>query len=128
VRQTFWVPGPLPGQNEIIAAAKSGRGKGNAFSRQKSAWTNAVSLRARAARIGPFPSPVTIECVWREPSARRDPDNVCAGIKFVLDGLVEANVIHGDGRKHIAKITHEVETMERPGGYPGVYVTIESTE
>ena len=26
MKQIFWVPGPLPGMNEIVAAAKSGRG------------------------------------------------------------------------------------------------------
>lgn len=126
MRETFWVAGPLPGMNEIIGAAKSGRGKSSAYSRQKATWTTAVALRARSERIGHFASPVSVSFVWREPSARRDPDNVCAGAKFILDGLVEAGVLEGDGRKHIARITHQVETMAKPGGNAGVYITIES--
>ena len=122
MKATLWVPGPLPGMNEIVAAAKSGHGKGNAYSRQKALWTTLVARGARSRRIGLFPSPVTISCVWVEPNARRDPDNIEAAIKFVNDGLVQAGVLSGDRRKDIAAIRHEVITGETSG----VQVTIES--
>lgn len=121
-RGSFWVDGPLPGQNEIVAAAKSGRGRGNAYARQKAVWTNAVAVAALAAGMRRIPSPVTVSCVWVEESARRDPDNVQAAIKFVNDGLVKAGVLAGDRRKDIAEIRHEVIT----GDTAGVQVTIET--
>jgi len=108
----------------MIAAAKSGRGKGNAYSRQKAVWTSTVAASARSHCLGHVPSPVTITCVWHEPSARRDPDNVQAAVKFVLDGLVEAGVLSGDRRKDIASVRHEVITSNTPG----VAVTIEQAE
>lgn len=116
MNRSFRVNGPLPGMNEIVAAAKSGRGRGNAYSRQKSAWTLVVAKAARDARVGPFPLPVSLHLIWCEPNARRDPDNVHAGTKFVLDGLVDAGVIPGDRRKNIISILHDVVTdKENPG-------------
>lgn len=128
VTATFWVSGPLPGMNEIVAAAKSGRGRSNAYSRMKAQWTSHVASWARKERLGHFASPVTVRCLWREPDARRDPDNVHAGVKFVLDGLVLAGVLAGDRRKNIVTVSHVIETMAKPGGNPGVYVTIEPME
>jgi hypothetical protein len=121
VRQTFFVPGPLPGMNEIVGAAKSGRGKGNAYSRQKALWTSVVARHARSRRIGPFATPVFVTCVWHEATARRDPDNVHAGVKFVLDGLVQSGALKGDGRSCIAGVAHSVLTKP----LPGVQVTLD---
>lgn len=120
VRQSFFAPGPFPGMNEMIAAAKSGRGKGNAYSRQKALWTAVVARHAKSRKVGPFAAPVFVTCVWYEANARRDPDNVHAAIKFVLDGLVAAKAIPGDGRTWIAGVEHSVRT----GPNPGVLVTV----
>jgi Holliday junction resolvase RusA-like endonuclease len=109
--------------NEIIAAAKSGRGKGNAYARQKATWTTAVAAAARSARVRPVASPVIVSCVWHEPSARRDPDNVMAGVKFVMDGMVSAGVIDGDGCADVVSVRHEVIA---PSPTPGVVVTVTS--
>lgn len=43
---------------------------------------------------------------WYEPNGRRDPDNVMAGQKFMLDALVHAGVIPNDSQKYIAGIVH----------------------
>lgn len=120
MKATLWIGGPLPGMNEIIAAAKSGRGKGNAYSRQKALWTSVVARHARSRRLGHFTSPVAISCVWHEATKRRDPDNVQAAVKFVLDGLVEAGVLDGDRYADVASIRHEVIVS----GVPGVRVEI----
>lgn len=98
----LWVPGPLPGMNELIKAAKSGRGKGNAYARLKSQWTETVWALAKSARLPAITRPVVIEFRWLEPDKRRDPDNVAAGgRKLILDGLVAAGVLQGDGWKHV---------------------------
>ncbi len=121
---TFFVPGPLPGMNEIIAAAKSGRGKGNAYSRQKLLWTSTVAFHARSRSIGHLPSPVSVSCVWHEATKRRDPDNIQAAVKFVLDGLVEAGILSGDRRADIAAVRHEVIESKTAG----VAVTVEPVQ
>ena len=37
---------------------------------------------------------------------RKDIDNVAFAVKFIYDGLVEAGVFHGDGRRHISGFSH----------------------
>jgi hypothetical protein len=45
-------------------------------------------------------------CVWYTKDARKDADNVAFGTKFILDGLVDAKVLPGDGRKYTGAILH----------------------
>jgi Holliday junction resolvase RusA-like endonuclease len=110
--------------NEIVAAAKSGRGKGNAYSRQKALWTAVVARHARSRRIGHLASPVSVYCVWHEATRRRDPDNVQAAVKFILDGLVEAGVLAGDRWTDIQSVSHALVVSSTPG----VAVTIETRD
>lgn len=49
---------------------------------------------------------VDVTCTWHENGKKRDPDNVMAGIKFVLDAMVNAGVIENDTRDNIGSITH----------------------
>lgn len=115
---TLWVPGPLPGLNELIAAAKGAGGTGRAYSQLKRQWTDTVWALARSAKLhkpGPVESAVTIGFEWVERDRRRDPDNVAAGgRKLVLDGLVKAGVLAGDGWADSFSV----------GPAPGVAVTI----
>jgi hypothetical protein len=128
----LWVPGPLPGLNELIAAAKGAGGTGRAYSRLKRQWTETVWALAKEARIdkpGPFERPVLITFEWVEKDRRRDPDNVAAGgRKLILDGLVEAGVLAGDGWRHIRAWNDRWVTVDEViGGSkgPGVGVTIQ---
>ncbi len=117
----FFVPGPLPGLNELIDAAKSGRGKGNAYSRLKRSWTDTVILMARAAQL-PKCQRARFSFRWQERNRKRDPDNVAAGgRKLVLDGLVKAGVLPGDGWEHVASWDDTFEVATRPGVLVGIY-------
>lgn len=118
--QKLWVPGPLPGQNEIVKAAKGFKGKGLGYSRQKKNWTETIAWLARAARLQPVER-AFFHFSWVEVSQRRDPDNVVAAKKFILDGLVTARVLPGDRWKHVAGFSDSWAV----GPAPGVWVTIE---
>lgn len=97
VTQELWIPGPLPGLNELLAAARSTRGRGSAYATLKRQWSNTVWAHAKAARLKPVADAV-LSFEWREKDRRRDPDNVSsAGRKLILDGLVKAGVLSGDG-------------------------------
>lgn len=115
----LWVPGPLPGMNEMIAAAKGNRGKGLAYARMKKDWTDrvwAIAMSTGINKPGPFQRRVALQFVWVEKDKRRDPDNVAAARKFVLDGLVNAGVIQGDGWRWISGWWDRWEVnAERPG-------------
>lgn len=117
LRLRIWIPGVFPGMNEITKAAKSGRGKGNGYSRMKKACDARV-IRACVALIegAVFSCKVRASFLWHEETRRRDPDNVAAGQKFVLDGLVKAGVLAGDGWNQIASLAHDFRvTPDRPG-------------
>jgi hypothetical protein len=46
--------------------------------------------------------------IWTRKDRRHDADNVYAGIKFLLDGIVAAGTLPGDDRKHVRHISHEI--------------------
>jgi len=121
--QTFFVPGPLPGMNEILKAAKGFRGRGIGYSRLKAQWDKIVSAYAKAAKLTPAIGPVTIDFYWIEPNARRDRDNVAAAKKFAIDGLVTAGVLPGDGPKVVVGFSDKFGCDK---ARPGVWVTLTS--
>jgi len=113
----LWVPGPLPGLNDLIDAAKGSGGRGAAYARLKREWTEAVWARAKEQLVPAFPARVVLEFTWHERDRRRDPDNVAAGgRKLVLDGLVLAGVLRGDGWRYVQSWTDRFDVRpERPG-------------
>jgi len=122
VRQTFIIHGRLPGLNEIIDACRSNRYEAAS---QKRATEADVAWAIRAFSLKPVTGSVWVTCRWYEATSRRDPDNVFAGVKFILDALVTAGVLEGDGQRHIAGITHE---LAHDRLHPRVEVTLEGGE
>jgi Holliday junction resolvase RusA-like endonuclease len=77
------------------------------YSRLKKQWTIFCGACARAG-VGEkkIEGSVRVRVVWNEPNRRRDPDNVQAGIKFILDGIVKAGILPNDGWKNVAAVEH----------------------
>lgn len=129
IEQKLFIEGPLPGLNEIIACAKvsgcrNGKKSWNAYAAMKKQWDEIVKLTAFAQKIKPVTVRVWIDYVWIEPNKKRDPDNVCAGgRKLILDGLVHAGVLPGDGWKHIAGHTDSFVVVAK-GERSGVLVIL----
>ena len=96
----FSIEGRLPGLNEMIEAAKSHFG---AYASMKQTYTDMVAWLAKKL---PKYQQVSITITWYEPNEKRDPDNIMAGQKFILDGLVKAGTIPNDTRRYIKSITH----------------------
>lgn len=127
----FFVPGPLPGLNEIIDAAKGSGGKGLAYSAMKAKWTGTVYFCAKAARVPRLPR-VRLELNWVHADQRHDPDNQEAGQKFIWDGLkgpdaqckAGLSVLANDGWDQNAGTTHHHVV----GSRPGVWVAVNEVE
>jgi hypothetical protein len=116
----FWIPGPLPGLNEVLASAKGYGGRGFGYAKLKRRWTQTIALHVLAAGIKHVDR-AHFEFRWVEKDQRRDPDGVAAGGRKVLfDGLVLAKVLANDGWKQVAGWTDSFEV----GAKPGVEVTI----
>ena len=67
----------------------------------------AETYRVQIETIGVMPVsltyPLSIAFTWHCENEKTDPDNIFFSKKFILDGLVKAGVIQGDGWKHIRK-------------------------
>lgn len=125
---SLWIPGPLPGLNDLIAAAKGAGGRGRAYSVLKRDWTAVIKGIAHREKTPAFPGRVMLFFHWFEKDKRRDPDNVAAGgRKIVLDGLVAAGVLKGDGWRHVQvwQDRFDVAASVPLVRSPGVSVTIE---
>jgi len=51
---------------------------------------------------------VKLHFKWYEPNCRRDIDNVAFAKKFILDSLVENEVIPDDSQKYVTSFTDEI--------------------
>jgi len=121
MKQTVFIPGPLPGLNEIIAASKrrlkkNGRRRVFEFSQMKADWDMRVSIACKMAGMVPMKR-ADIGIIWVEKDRRRDPDNIMAGKKFILDGLVKAGILKNDGWRQVGSFTEIVEVGELPGAH-----------
>jgi Holliday junction resolvase RusA-like endonuclease len=108
--------------NEIIDAAKKGKGKYQPYAEMKDQYTNMVTWLAKKL---PKYNRVDITITWYEPNAKRDIDNISTGAKFILDGLVKAGTIPDDSQRYINSIVHRFE-IDREN--PRVEVEIEESE
>ncbi|MEA1999721.1 MAG: hypothetical protein U9N61_10440 [Euryarchaeota archaeon] len=93
------IPFGLPGLNEIIMVA---RGNRYASARQKKKYTRLVEELLIQGCIPEEPYRlIDIEFTWTESGRARDPDNVRAGAKFILDAMVNQAIIVDDSMKYI---------------------------
>ena len=92
--------------NEMIEAAKQGRGKYQPYADMKAQYTDMV---AWPAKMLPKFECIDIKIIWYEPNAKRDPDNIMAAAKFILDGLSRAGTIPDDSQKYIHSVLHKIE-------------------
>ncbi len=100
------IPGELPDLNTIIEESKRGRGKWQPYNEIKQANTNKVAWIAKS-KIKKKLEKINLEITWICKNKRKDKDNIMAGTKFILDGLVVAGIIENDGWKQIGDISHK---------------------
>jgi hypothetical protein len=114
VQVELWIPRRAPNLNDLFQAKSTVYGTGkkrtDAYNKLKQDWAATVELcvvrdrRLFTAKGLLGPCAVHFELV--EPNKRFDPDNLCgATAKLVLDGLVKAGVLEGDGWAHIAGLS-----------------------
>lgn len=95
--QTLTIPCELPALNETIDASKRHFA---AYAKQKRKYTSLVATLART-QLKPTDGRTHLSFSWYCRNQRKDPDNVAAGKKLVLDGLVAAGILKNDGWKQI---------------------------
>lgn len=95
------IPGTLPNMNEIIATSKKHY---IMYSKMKKKYTALVQKEAEGL---PAIQSADFLIQWYAKNRKIDPDNITAGQKFIMDGLVEAGVLPGDGWQQIGQINHK---------------------
>lgn len=118
--QSFFIPGQLPGLNEIIEAAKVRRGAWSKYGDMKDAHSAYIVTLIRQAKLEKMDY-ISVSFEWVEPTRKRDKDNIAAGKKFILDAMKAAGVIANDGWKNIESL-HDTFTVDRAN--PGVKVVL----
>lgn len=117
--QTFFVPGPLPGANDII------RKHHMVYSRLKSKWGLEIGRCLLIAKIKPMRS-CAITYHWIEPTPVRghirDRDNIRFGAKFINDALVTHGILLDDGPDGVVRL---IDTFTYNAANPGVLITLE---
>jgi len=97
----LWVPGRLPGLNELLAGKASQNGSWNRYNQLKQQWYGQIRMLCQAKRVAEI-GPGYFSFLFCEPDRRRDPDNVVAGgVKLLFDSLVGAGVMAGDSWNHV---------------------------
>lgn len=105
----------------MIELAKGTRGTGYRYSAAKKQWTGSIALLCRVAKLVPV-TRARFRFDWTERTKKRNPDNIAAGKKMVLDGFVTAGILANDGWGEVAGW----EDRFFVGDKPGVLVTIDS--
>lgn len=101
--QTFTVIGDMPGFNEMILAAKSFSPKSkryNGYASLKQKWGEIIESSILESNIFHIDK-LFLHLIWNEPNRKRDPDNIAAFIKFILDALQKTNIIDNDGWNNV---------------------------
>lgn len=99
------INGSLPGLNEIIAACKQHYSTYSNMKRDHSQVIEYEAINQTKYRY----NRIDVNINWVEKNAMRDKDNISAGTKFILDGLVDAAIIEEDGWKNINSINHSYD-------------------
>lgn len=110
----FEIPFRLPGLNEYIRVCRENKFKA-------SGWKRNVESSIFPFLKGKVTEPSHVTFVWKEPTRRRDKDNVAFAKKFILDALQKKGVLPNDNNRWITGFTDEFVYGEGEG----VIVTLE---
>lgn len=108
----IWIPGEFTTANQYIAATNANRYKGAQI---KKVETNRVMWECRSLD-GIVDYPVSIKFTWIRKNRKSDPDNIAFAVKFILDGLQQAGILHQDTWFAIKRISHEFKVDKYNSG------------
>jgi hypothetical protein len=132
IEQSFRLPFVLPSFNDLEAArGRRDRVFGNGYARVKFEVQSAIVGYIRKARLRPLLPGLLVGFHWLERDRRRDPLDIRAACKLVLDGLCEpdrpgdrqprASVFHCDGWHCIRGV---VDHFDVDAARAGLLVTV----
>lgn len=102
----FTIIGRLSGLNEYISSNRSNRYAGAKSKRDNQNIVIQAIREAKLSKVGKYPTRLKI--TWYEPNIKRDVDNITFAVKFILDALVETEILVDDSQKFVNGIEHEI--------------------
>lgn len=108
---TFNIDVELPTLNEYITKERSNRFAAAALKKKYTLICGlaAKNIKKRIKRNTRY----SLILNWITKNNKKDPDNVYFGVKFILDGLVNAGVLQNDTRRFIKNIHHNITTGKK---------------
>ena len=120
---SFFIPGRLPGLNELVDKNRTHAQVGAKFKKDTDYYIYlCIKSKLKSLRIE---KPVFIRYTWIEENRKRDKDNVASAKKYIQDALVQAGVLENDGWKNITGFEDHFEVNKTK---PGVLVEIVEVE
>ena len=123
----------LPGLNEQISAAsiiysKKGSKIRTAYTEMKEIYTRMIATELQAQGCAPDKpyAQIKVAFEWFEPNKRRDPDNIRAAAKFIMDALVWNGIIKNDNLTHVRGLSDEYPASENGNRHVRVSWTVVS--
>lgn len=100
MKQILEIKMSLPSMNEIINLSKQ---HWSQYASPKKGYDAIIAAFARQ-QLKPIDKyPISVEFHWYAKDGRTDADNLSAGKKFILDGLVKAGILKGDNYKYFSE-------------------------
>lgn len=103
----FTILGRFPSLNEYTNSNRTNRYKGSKMKRDCQEIAFKAILSDKVPKV--YKYPIRLKITWYEPNMRRDVDNITFASKFIMDALVEAEIITDDSQKYVRCIYNEVE-------------------
>lgn len=119
MKQKIIVYGRLDGMNELIESNRRNRYRGAEEKRINQMLVVNAIRRCKICGVKRYPVVIVIK--WYERNDRRDPDNIAAAKKFILDALQQAEIIRNDGRQEVCEF-HDFFYTDRKN--PRIEVTL----
>jgi hypothetical protein len=117
---SIWIPVVFPSRNKAEIAARSNKFAGAAL-KKKYTQVAALFIGRHVCRGWVPLQRYSVSFLWVCKDERHDPDNLIAGSKYVLDGMVAAGLVAGDGWKNVQKIENRFIVNK---SNPGVEISI----
>jgi Holliday junction resolvase RusA-like endonuclease len=99
--------GELTDLNAYVNAERTHRFRATSIKKDETARVASECVVQKVKAVEKYP--VHIVYTWYSPNRRKDIDNVAFAKKFINDGLVDAGVLEGDGRKQVASFEDHFE-------------------
>lgn len=114
--------GSLPSTNDLIQLNRTNRFAGASMKRKYTQELATVFGNQSKTR---YKGHVTVSVDFYESTLRRDDDNVLSGLKYILDGLVTAGIIHDDSPKWCHVIAERHQSKFEIDGKKIAYIDVE---